>query len=80
MDFRKVAMAQTLGAICAAVTAIAIALAGGKLSALIAAALVMSFTTTVAVWVLSPLRVKPVFNLADARRILSFGLHLLDRR
>src|ERR1019366_2577973 len=81
MDFRKVAMAQTLGAVCAAATAIAIALAGGKLSALIAASLVMSFATTVAVWVLTPLQVKPVFNLpvfnlADARRILSFGLHL----
>ena len=76
MDFRKVAMAQTLGAICAAVTAIAIALAGGKLSALVSASLVMAFTTTVSVWVLSPLRVKPVFNLADVRRILSFGLHL----
>jgi lipopolysaccharide exporter len=76
MDFRKVAMAQTLGAVCAAVTAIAIALAGGKLSALVSAALVMSSTTTAAVWVLSPLQVKPVFNLADARRILSFGLHL----
>jgi O-antigen/teichoic acid export membrane protein len=76
MDFRKLAIAQTLGAVCGAATAIAIALAGGKLSALVSGALVISFTTTVAVWFLSPLRVKPVFNLADARRILSFGLHL----
>ena len=76
LDFRKVALAQVCGAFCGTGSAIAIALAGGKVSALVAASLVMSFTTTVAVWFLSPLRVKPVFNVADARRILSFGLHL----
>ena len=76
MDFRKVAVAQTSGAICGTASAVAIALAGGQVSALVAAALVMSFTTTAVVWLLSPLRVKAVFNLADARRILSFGLHL----
>lgn len=76
MDFRTVAIAQTFGAVCGTASAIAIALGGGKVSALVSAPLVMSFTTTLLVWLLSPLRVTPVFNFADARRILSFGLHL----
>ena len=76
MDFRKLAAAQSAGAFCGTGSAIAIALAGGKVSALIAAALVMSFVTTVVTWFLSPLRVKAVFHPAFARRILSFGLHL----
>jgi O-antigen/teichoic acid export membrane protein len=76
MDFRRVAVAQTFGTVCGTASAIAIALGGGKVSALVSAPLVMSFTTTLVVWLLSPLRVKPVFNFADARRILSFGLHL----
>jgi O-antigen/teichoic acid export membrane protein len=76
MDFRKVAAAQTAGAFCGTCSAIAIALAGGTVSALVSAALVTSFTTTVVVWFLSPLRVRAVFRVYDARRILSFGLHL----
>jgi PST family polysaccharide transporter len=76
MDFRKLAAAQSAGAFCGTASAIGIALAGGKVSALVAAALVMSFVTTVVTWFLSPLRVKAVFHPAFARRILSFGLHL----
>jgi len=76
MDFRKLASAQSAGAVCGTTSAIAIALAGGKVSALVAGSLVMSFITTVVTWFLSPLRVKAVFHIADARRILSFGLHL----
>jgi O-antigen/teichoic acid export membrane protein len=76
MNFRKLAAAQSAGAVCATTSAIAIALAGGKVSALVASSLVMSFTTTVVTWLLSPLRVKAVFHAGFARRILSFGLHL----
>ena len=76
MDFRRVAAARTFGALCGTTSAVAIALAGGKVSALVSGTLVMSFTTTVMVWFLSPLRVRAVFDLADARRILAFGLHL----
>lgn len=76
MDFRKLAMAQTTGAVCATTSAIAIALAGGKVSALVSASLVMSSVTTLMTWFLSPLRVKAVFEPSYARRILSFGLHL----
>jgi len=76
MEFRKLAFAQTLGAICATVTAISIALAGGQVSALVAANLVASFTTMVAVWKLAPIRVLAVFRVPDAKRILAFGSHL----
>lgn len=76
MDFRRLAAAQSAGAVCGTSSAIIIALAGGKVSALVAASLVMSFTTTVVTWFLSPLRVKAVFDFHFARRILSFGLHL----
>jgi len=76
MEFRKLAFAQTLGAICATAVAIGMALAGGKVAALVAANLVASFATSIAVWILSPLRVMAVFRVADARRILSFGLNL----
>jgi len=76
MEFRKLAFAQTLGAICATAVAIGLALAGGKVSALVAANLVASFVTLVAIWILSPMRVLAVFRVDDARRILSFGLHL----
>jgi len=76
LEFRRLAIAQTLAAICATTVAIGLALAGGKVSALVAANLVASFVTLIAVWILSPLRVKLVFRVADARRILSFGLNL----
>ncbi len=76
MEFRKLAFSQTIGVTCGTIVAIAIALAGGKVSALVAANLVTSFATMIAVWKFSPLRVKFAFRLADARRILSFGLHL----
>jgi O-antigen/teichoic acid export membrane protein len=76
MEFRKLALAQTMGAVCGTAVAIAFALSGGKLSALVAANLTISFVTMVAVWVFSPFRVRLVFRVADARRILSFGLHL----
>jgi O-antigen/teichoic acid export membrane protein len=76
MNFRKVAIAQATAAVCATGSAITIALAGGKVSALVSAALVMSIVNTIMVWFLSPLRVKPVFDVPAARRILSFGLHL----
>ena len=76
MDFRKLAAAQSAGTVGGTISAIVIALAGGKVSALVAASLVTSLTTTVITWFLSPLRVKAVFHVADARRILSFGLHL----
>ena len=76
MDFRKLAAAQSAGAVFGTSSAIAIALAGGKVSALVAASLVMSFVTTVITWFLSPLHVKTVFHTDYARRILSFGLHL----
>ena len=76
MEFRKVAVAQTTGAVCATTCAIAIALAGGTVSALISGALVMSLVTTGMSWILAPFRIRAVFHVADARRILSFGLHL----
>jgi len=76
MEFQKLAFAQTTGAICGTLVAIGVALSGGQVSALVSANLAFNFTTTVATWLLSPLRVKAVFRLADARRILSFGLHL----
>ena len=76
LDFRKLAFAQSIGVICGTVVAIAMALAGGKVSALVAGNLVTSLASTLAVWSFSPLRVKLVFRAADARRILSFGLHL----
>ncbi|MGC2107942.1 MAG: lipopolysaccharide biosynthesis protein [Candidatus Korobacteraceae bacterium] len=76
MEFRRLAFAQTLGAICATTSAIAIALAGGKLSALVAANLVANFVTMIGVWRFAPIRVMAVFRVPDARRILAFGMHL----
>ena len=76
MEFRKLAFAQTMGAVCGTVVAIAIALAGGKVSALVASNLVTSLASTIAIWLFTPLRVKLVFRAADARRIFSFGVHL----
>ncbi len=76
MEFRKMAFAQAIGAVCATVVAISVALAGGKVSALVAANLVANLATTVAVWIFSPLRVRAIFRVEHARRILSFGLHL----
>ena len=76
MEFRKLAFAQTLGAICATTSAITLALLGGKVSALVSANLVSSFVTMVLVWKFSPLHVRAVFRVPDARRILAFGSHL----
>jgi PST family polysaccharide transporter len=76
MRFRHLALAQASGIVLSSMIAIAIALAGGKISALVTAALVNSLVTTAVVWIFAPFHLKFVFSGVDARRILSFGLHL----
>jgi PST family polysaccharide transporter len=76
MEFKKLALAQTAGAVCGTIIAITVALAGGKVWSLVAGTLSTVIATTIGVWILAPIRVKAVFLREDARRILSFGLHL----
>jgi PST family polysaccharide transporter len=76
MAFREIALAQTAGAVGGTVAAVAIALAGGKVWSLVFGALVNSLITMVAIRFFSPFRLKAVFRLAQARHILSFGMHL----
>ncbi len=76
MEFRKLAVAQTAGAICGTIVAITVALAGGKVWSLVAGTLSTVFITTIGVWIYAPFHIKPVFHRDVARRILSFGLNL----
>jgi PST family polysaccharide transporter len=76
MEFRKLAVAQTAGAVCGTIVAITVALAGGKVWSLVAGTLFTVFTTTIAVWIYAPVHIKFVFLRDPARRILSFGLNL----
>ena len=76
MEFKKLALAQTAGAICGTTVAIIVALAGGKVWSLVAGTLTTVFSTTIGLWILAPVKLKAVFRRNDARRILSFGLHL----
>ena len=76
MAFRELALAQTAGVICGALSAIAIALAGGKVWSLVFGALVNALTTTLAIRFFSPFRLRAVFRRKDARRVLSFGMNL----
>ena len=76
MAFRKVAIAQTAGAIFGTTVAISVALAGGKVWALVSGSVALSLATTVAIWFSSPLKVRAVFRPSDARHMLSFGLNL----
>ena len=76
MAFRKVALAQTAGAVSGTVVAITVALAGGKVWSLVAGSIAMNAVTTTAIWITSPFRLKAVFRPSDARHMLSFGLNL----
>jgi PST family polysaccharide transporter len=76
MAFRKVALAQTAGAVSGTLVAITVALAGGKVWSLVSASLVTSAVTSLGIWIVSPFRLKAVFRPADARHMLSFGLNL----
>ena len=76
MAFRKVALAQTAGAVSGTLAAITVALAGGGVWSLVSGTLVIATVTSLALLVASPFRVKAVFRPADARHMLSFGLNL----
>jgi O-antigen/teichoic acid export membrane protein len=76
MAFRKVALAQTAGAVSGTLVAITVALAEGKVWSLVIGTLVTTTVTSLALWIASPFRVKAVFRPADARHMLSFGLNL----
>ena len=76
MAFRKVALAQTAGAVCGTVVAVTVALAGGKVWSLVSGSIATSIVTTLAIWIACRFRLKAVFRPADARHILSFGLNL----
>jgi len=76
MEFRKLAAAQTAGAVCGTIVAISVALAGGKVWSLVAGTLVTVFITTIGVWIYAPIGIKAVFLRDVARRVLSFGLNL----
>ena len=76
MAFRKVAVAQTIGAVCGTLVAIALALAGAKVWSLVAGAVVTSMATTIAVFRAHPQRFRLIFRPTDARHMLSFGLNL----
>jgi O-antigen/teichoic acid export membrane protein len=76
MAFRKLALAQTAGAICGTSVAIAVALSGGKIWSLVSGSIAMNATTTTAIWLASPLRVRAGFHPSRARHMFSFGLNL----
>ncbi len=76
MAFRKLAVAQTAGAVAGTIVAIAIALAGGKVWSLVVGSIVTSVVTTIAIFYAASLRIRPLFRPADARHIVSFGLNL----
>ena len=76
MAFREVSLAQTAGAVCGTIVAIAVALAGGKVWSLVFGSLVTTVATTIATLYFSPLRLNLIFRPSQARHIMSFGLNV----
>jgi O-antigen/teichoic acid export membrane protein len=76
MEFRKVAAAQTAGALLGATVAIVMAIAGMGVWSLVAASIATASVTTVLIWVLAPVRIGLVFRREQTRRIVHFGLNL----
>jgi PST family polysaccharide transporter len=76
MQFRKVAIAQTSGFVIGAAVAISMAVNGKGVWSLVAANVANSATTTILMWLLSPLQVGFAFRRCDIRRVLHFGLNL----
>ena len=60
MAFRKVALAQTAGAISGTVVAITVALAGGKVWSLVSGSIATSLVTTLAIWIVCRFDLKRV--------------------
>ena len=76
MEFRKVAMAQTCGAISGAGVAIAMAVAGKGVWSLVAASISTASVTTLLVWAFAPVRIGFIFRRSETHNILHFGLNL----
>jgi O-antigen/teichoic acid export membrane protein len=76
MAFRKLAVSQTIGAVAGTIVAIAVALAGGKVWALVVGSIVTNVVTTIAIFYAASMRIRPLFRPADASHIVSFGLNL----
>lgn len=76
MDFRSLALVQTAAAVFGTGVAIAVALEGGKVWSLVLGTLSTVAATTIGVWLVAPVHLKPVFHRDAARRILKFGMNL----
>lgn len=76
MEFKKLALVQTVAAIIGTLVAVTVAIAGGKVWSLVAGSLSIASTTAIGVWILAPVRLRFVFQAEAARRILKFGLNL----
>ena len=76
MEFRKVAIAQTIGAVLGTVVAVVMAIAGKGVWSLVVASLITASATTVLVWMYSSVRISFVFRRSQTREIVHFGLNL----
>jgi PST family polysaccharide transporter len=76
MEFRKVAAAQTAGAVLGTAVAIAMAINGKGVWSLVAASITTALTTTVIVWIFAPVRIELIFRRHEARRVMHFGINL----
>jgi O-antigen/teichoic acid export membrane protein len=76
MEFKKLALVQTMAAIIGTLIAVTVAILGGKVWSLVAGSLSIASVTAIGVWILAPVRLRFVFQPEVARRILKFGLNL----
>ena len=76
MQFRKVAAAQTVGAVCGTATAIVLAIDGKGVWSLVAGTVTTAVVTTILVWLFAPVRIGFVFRRDKIETLLHFGLNL----
>jgi O-antigen/teichoic acid export membrane protein len=76
MEFRKVATAQTTGAVLGTLVAVVMAVTGKGVWSLVFASITTASVTTVLVWMFASVRIGFVFRREQTRRIVHFGLNL----
>jgi PST family polysaccharide transporter len=83
MEFRKLAIIQTIAGVSGTCSAIGIALAGGQVWSLVSGSIAIAAVTAIGVWIAHPIHIRFEIRHQDIGRFLSFranlsGFHVLN--
>ena len=76
MAFRRKAVPEIVALVAEAVVAVSMALAGFGVWSLVGGYLTLTSTSSILLWIISPLRTRPGFDYRIARELLSYGKHV----